>query len=202
MKNYRFISLLGTMAILLFSCNLSDFELNRFADPVGLNPIVYRPFSVGTYVVKDYATVPGFGNTPFTNDSLNFNLIPYPLNGISFNTSGIDSMVVIVKTVNETPMKYRYKLSFAGTSMDSGNKLLSAATINLQGDVTEASHDSLEYKLNSTDVANLAVANQINLSVTLYKPNEGTVFSNVLKNAQISFKIGFRAPVNLFKINL
>ena len=111
-------------------------------------------------------------------------------------------MVVVVKTVNETPMKYRYKLSFTGSSMDSGNKLLSAATINLQGDVTEASHDSLEYKLNSTDVANLAIATQINLSVTLYKPNEGTVFSNVLKNAQISFKIGFRAPVNLFKIKL
>lgn len=184
------------------SCNLADFQFDKLAEPTGLNPVVYRPVSSGTYVVKDYASVPGFGSAPVTLDSLNFNMVSYSLNGMSFNTAGTDSMVVIIKTVNETPMKYRYRLSFTGKSMDSGSKLLNAATINSQGDVIEASHDSLEFKLDSTNIKNLTQATQINLSVTLYQPDKGTVFANVLKSSQISFKIGFRAPINLFKIKI
>ena len=202
MRKDRFFYLLGFLTIFLMSCNLSDFQFDKLAEPTGLNPVIYRPVSSGTYVVKDYAAVPGFGGTPFTADSLNFTMVSYPFSGMSFNTIGTDSMVVIIKTVNETPMKYRYKLSFTGTSMDSGSKLLSAATINPQGDVIEASHDSLEFKLDSTGVANLGLATQIDLSVTLYQPDKGTVLANVLKNSQISFKIGFRAPINLFKIKI
>jgi hypothetical protein len=178
--------------------------MSNLAKSDELNPVIYRPLSTASYLVKEYVTVPGLGSTPVTKDSLNFNLIAYPLNGMTFNTTGTDSMVVIVKTVNETPMKYRYKLYFTGTSMDSGSKTkyLSAATINSQGDVIEASRDSLEFKLNSNDVANLAKATEIDLSITLYQPSKGPVLANVLKNSQITFYIGFRAPVNLFKVKL
>jgi hypothetical protein len=202
MRKDRFFYLLGTLTIFLTSCNLADFQFDKLAEPTGLNPVIYRPVSSGTYVVKDYASVPGFGSTPVTLDSLNFNMVSYSLNGMLFNTSGTDSMVVIIKSVNETPMKYRYILSFTGTTMDSGSKLLSAATLNPQGDVIEASHDSLEFKLDSAGVANLGLAKQIDLTVTLYQPDQGTVLANVLKSSQISFKIGFRAPINLFRIKL
>lgn len=204
MSKDHFYILLGAMTLFLMSCNLSDFKFDKLAQPTDLNPVIYRPVSYGTYVVKEYAAVPGLGNTPVILDSLNFNPIAYPLNGMTFNTAGSDSMVVIIKTVNETPMKYRYRLSFPGTIMDSGSKskFLNAATMNAQGDVIEASKDSLEFKLDAIDVKNLGVATQMDLSITLYKPDNGTVVASVLKNAQISFKIGFRAPMNLIKIRL
>jgi hypothetical protein len=191
-------------AVTLFfaSCNLSDFQTENLAKPSGLNPVVYRPVSSGTYLVKDYTIFPWAGNTPVTVDSLKFKPIAYPLDSMKMNTSGTDSMVVIIKTVNETPMKYRYKLSFKGTSMDSGSKLLNAATIDQQGFVIEASKDSLEYQLNSNDVKSLGSATQFDLSITLYQPAKGPVVANVLKSSQISFRIGFRAPVNLFKFKL
>jgi len=202
-KNYCYI-LLGTMTFFLISCNLSDFQLDKLIQPTDLNHVIYRPVSSGTYVVKDYAAVPGLGNASVVVDSLSFNSIHYPLNGMTFNTTGTDSMVVIIKTVNETPMKYRYRLSFTGTIMDSGSKseFLDAATIDTQGDVIEASKDSLEFKLDTTDVKNLGMATQMDLSITLYKPDNGIVIANILKNSRISFKIGFRAPINLLKTKL
>jgi len=194
--------LFSAVSLLFASCNLSDFQMDNLAKPTGLNPVVYRPLSSGTYLVKDYTIFPWIGNTPVKVDSLKFKPIAYPLDSMKMNMSGTDSMVVIIKTVNETPMKYRYKLSFNGTSMDSGSKLLNAATIDLQGFVIEASKDSLEYQLNSNDVKNLGLATQFDLSITLYQPAKGPVVANVLKSSQISFKIGFRAPVNLFKFKL
>ena len=202
-KNYCYI-LVGAMTFFLISCDLSDFQLDKLIKPTDLNPVIYRPVSSGTYVVKDYTTVPGPGNASVGVDSLNFNPIHYPLNGMTFNTTGTDSMVVIIKTVNETPMKYRYRLSFTGVTMDSGSKskFLNAATINTQGDVIEASKDSLEFKLDTADVKNLGMATEMDLSITLYKPDNGMVVANILKNSQISFKIGFRAPINLLKTKL
>lgn len=206
MKNFKYINLLFAIGLLIASCNLSDFDLSKLADPTGLNPVVYRPMTSGTYIVKDYFNVPGTGNTPVTLPSINFKTIPYGFNGTLFNTAGIDSMVVIVKTVNETPMKYEYYLIFTGPGYKDStlvkSKLLSGATMNTQGDVIELSRDSSEYKLDSLGVVKLGQATEIDLAITLYQPNQGTVLANVLKNAPISFYIGFRAPLNLFKVKL
>jgi len=190
------------IAFLMVSCDLSDFQLERLAKTNELSPVFYRPVSVGTYVVRDYATVPGSGNMPVTIDSLLFKTIEYPLDSLTLNTTGTDSMVVIIKTVNETPMKLRYSLSFGGTTLDSGNKLLSAATVNNQGDVIASSRDSLEYQLNSVDVKNLGAATQMDLYIQLFQPEEGLVLANVLKSSSITFYIGFRARINLFKVKL
>jgi hypothetical protein len=194
--------MLGAMAFLVASCDLSDFQLGNLAKSDELSPVVYRPVSVGTYVVKDYVTVPGVGNSLVTLDSLTFKLISYPFDGMNMNTTGSDSMVVIIKTVNESPMRFRYSLSYTGTTMDSGSKLLSAATINSQGDVIESSKDSLEYRLSIADVRNLGAAKQMDLSIRLYQPDEGPVVVSVLKSSYITFYIGFRAPINLFKVKL
>lgn len=210
MKNSRVLGLLCSMALLLGSCNLADFNPDLFADPTGLNPVVYRPMTSGSYIVKDYATIKELGSTPVLADSILFKTIQYPLNGMTFNTSGTDSMVIIVKTINETPMKYGYKLIFRGSNFAdsimvdsrSKSKYLAGGILNPQGDVMDASKDSLEFKLDSLGVAKLNAATQIDLSITLYQPDKGSVLANVLKNAPISFYIGFRAPVNLFKVKI
>ncbi|MCX6221302.1 MAG: hypothetical protein NTZ69_09950 [Bacteroidia bacterium] len=210
MKNNRVLGLLFVVGLLLGSCNLSNFNPDLFADPTGLNPVIYRPMTSGSYVVKDYATIKELGSTPVLADSILFKTIQYPLNGMTFNTSGADSMVVIVKTINETPMKYSYKLIFRGsgfadsTMVNSQNKskYLAGGILNPQGDVIEASRDSLEFKLDLQGVMKLTTATQIDLSITLYQPDKGSVLANVLKNAPISFYIGYRAPINLFKLKI
>lgn len=203
MRNTRLFSILGVSLALLFSCDLSDFELDRLTEPSGLDPVLYLPLSSGSYTVEDYVNpFPWTGTTPVTEDPLNFNPIPYPLNGLTFNTSGIDSMIVIVKTVNQTPMKYSYSLSFNGTTIGPGTTLLNEAATDAQGNVTAASRDSLEFKLNNADIRNLATASQVDMTVTLHQPGTAPVVANALRFSQISFKIGFRAPVNLFKLKL
>lgn len=198
-KFFQFVIL----TVALISCNLSDFQLNKLATPTGLSPIIYRPILSATYAVKDYAVVKEMSNAPFKEDSLVFSLLPgYPLDGMALNTTGNDSVTVIIKTLNESPMKYRYTLSISGTVLNSGSKqkYLSAATINTQGDVIENSRDSLEYYLSATDIVNLGQANQFNLSITLYQPDKGPVLANVLKESSLSFLIGMRARINLFKM--
>ena len=210
MKNNRVLGLLFAIGLLLGSCNLSDFNPDLFADPTGLNPVIYRPMTSGTYIVKDYTNIKELGSAPVLDDSIHFRMIQYPLNGMTFNTSGTDSLVIIVKTINETPMKYSYKLIFRGSNFDdstmvdsrSKSKYLDGGILNPQGDVMDASKDSIEFKLDSLGVVKLTAATQIDLSITLYQADKGSVLANVLKNAPISFYIGFRAPVNLFKVKI
>jgi hypothetical protein len=189
----------GVLTVCLISCNLSDFQFDKLSQETGLHPMIYRPFASGKYAVKDYVAVPGFGSTPVTMDSLNFKLISYDLKGMKLNTDGTDSMVVIIKTINEIPMKYRYQLSYPGRIMDSGTDTLRSAPINTQGDVMSESRDSLEFMLNAADVVNLGKATRMDLRIVLYQPDKGVVLANVLKSSQLSFSIAFRAPYNLFK---
>jgi hypothetical protein len=207
MKNFKFLNLLFSVGLLLGSCNLSDFDFSKFADPTGLNPVVYRPMASGTYIVNDYYKGPPLvGNTPVTADPIFLKQIQYPFNGIAFTTAGIDSMVVIIKTANETPMKYSYKLIFTGPGFKDStlvmSKIRNSAPFNPQGIVDGISKDSLEYKLDSLGVVKLGLATGIDLSITLYQPDKGTVLANVLKYSPISFFIGFRAPLNLFKVKI
>jgi hypothetical protein len=206
MKKGYFPFLFGTIILFVISCDLSDFQFDKLAKSADLNPVVYRPVSYGKYTVKDYTNVPGTGNALVTLDSLKFKTISYPLDSMAFNTAGTDSMVLIIKTINETTMRYRYKLSYKDGAnksiiLDSGAKLLNPATLDAQGDLV-ATKDSLEYKLDSSAVAVLGAATQFDLSITLYKPIKGTVEANALRNAQITFYIGFRAPINVFKARL
>jgi hypothetical protein len=207
MKNFKFLNLLFVIGILSVSCNLSNFDFSKLADPTGLNPIVYRPMVSGTYIVKDYYKGPPLaGNNPVTADPIYLKLIPYSFNGMAFNTTGTDSMVVIVKTINETPMRYQYKLIFTGPGgKDSSlvsSKILPSAPINSQGIVDGLSRDSVAYKLDSLGVVKLSSATDIDLSIALYQPVTVPVLANVLKYSSISIYIGFRAPINLFKIRL
>ena len=202
MSKFQFSFILAALVCCVLACNMSDFQFDKISKFADINPVVYRPLSRGTYIIKDYFTITGLGNTPVTKDTLKLNKISYALDSLILNTTGVDSMVVIVKTINETPMRYRYVLSFANTNLDSGSKLLAAATMTSQGDVMDYSKDSIEYRLDVKAIKNLGLASRIDLSISLFQPAKGTVLSAVLRNSQISFYIGFRAPINLFKARL
>jgi hypothetical protein len=200
MTKYRLFWFIGALLVFLCSCDLSDFETERLIEPTDLKPVVYLPVAYGTYPVKDFATIPQSGSTVVTQPEINFDKfpIPYDLKGLSFSTQAIDTMVIIVKTVNETPMKLLYKLSFPGKVMDSDT--LQSALLNSNGDVLEASTDSIEYGLSAAEIKILGSAPVMELYISLYQPDTGAVIANVLKGSQLSFKIGVRVPVNLVKI--
>jgi len=200
MSKHIISGFLGALLIFLYSCNLSDFETDRLIEPTDLKPVVYLPVAYGTYPVKDFASVPQTGNTVITQPRIDFIPfpIPYDLKGLSFSAQAIDTMVIIVKTVNETPMKLQYKLSYPGTMMDSG--ILQSAKLNNNGDVLEAATDSIEFGLTAAEVKVLGSAPVLDLSVSLFQPDTGVVLANVLKSSQVSLKIGIRVPVNLVKI--
>lgn len=200
MSKYRFCWFIGILLFFLYSCNLSDFETERLIEPTDLKPVIYLPVAYGTYPVKDYAVISQTGNTIVPQPQIDFipSPIPYDLKGLSFSTQAIDTMVVIVKTVNETPMKLQYNLSFTGTSMNSGK--LQSAKLNSNGDVLEAARDSLEFGLNAAEIKMLGTAPVMGLAISLFQPDTGDVVANVLKSSQVSFKIGVRVPVNLVKI--
>lgn len=196
----RFFWFTGLLFMLLYSCNLSDFETDRLIEPTDLKPLIYLPVSYATYPIKDFATVTQTGNTIVTQPQINFNKfpIPYDLKGLSFSSQAMDTMVIIVKTVNETPMKLQYKLTFPGTMMDSG--ILQSAKLNSNGDVLEAARDSIEFGLSAAEVKILGTAPIMDLYISLFQPDTGDVIANVLKSSQVSFKIGVRVPINLVKI--
>jgi hypothetical protein len=200
MSKHPFPGFLGVLLIFLYSCNLSDFETDRLIEPTDLKPVVYLPVAYGTYLVKDFATIPQTGNTVVTQPQINFDSypIPYDLKGVSFSAQAIDTMVIIVKTVNATPMKLQYKLSYPGTMMDSG--ILPSAKLNNNGDVLEAATDSTEFGLTAVEVKALGSSPVMDLYISLFQPDTGVVLANVLKSSQVSIKIGFRFPVNLVKI--
>lgn len=202
MSKIQFSVLLMVLAFCLPACNMSDFQFDKISKSADINPVVFRPVSRGTYMIGSYYSLTGLGNIPVTKDTLRLSKITYSLDSLILNTSGVDSMVVIIKTINETPMKYRYILSFASTNLDSGSKLLGAASMNSQGDVMDYHKDSIEYKLDAKAIKNLGLASKFDLSILLFQPGKGTVYTSVLRNSQISFYIGFRAPINLFKARL
>lgn len=200
MSKFRFFWFPALLLIFLYSCNLSDFETDRLIEPTDLKPVIYLPVAYGTYPVKDFATFPQTGNTVVPQPKIDFIPfpIPYDLKGLSFSSQAVDTMVIIVKTVNETPMKLQYRLTYPGTVMDSG--ILQSAKLNSNGDVLEAAKDSIEFGLSAAEVKILGTAPTMSLYISLFQPDTGGVIANVLQSSQVSFKIGVRVPVNLVKI--
>jgi len=198
MSKNQFFSIIGSVALLLASCNLSDFQTSKLISPTDLNPVLYMPVATGNYLVKDYTHIPELGNMPVLEPKIVFDTIRYDMTKLNFLPTAVDSMVIIVKTVNETPMKLQYSFSFTGKIVTS--PLLPGAKLNPNGDVIEASKDSIEYKLNYAEILNLGITPSIDFAISLFQPGSGSVIATVLKNSNISVKVGIRAPVNLVKI--
>ena len=198
MSKNQIFSIVGSVALLLASCNLSDFQTNKLVAPTDLNPVLYMPVASGNYLVKDYTHFPELGNMPVPEPKIDFDTIRYDMTQLNFIPIAVYSMVIIVKTVNESPMRLQYSFSFTGKTVTS--PLLQGAKLNANGDVIESVKDSIEYKLNYAEILNLGITPSIDMAVSLFQPASGSVIAKVLKFSSISVKVGFRAPVNLVKI--
>lgn len=201
MRKFSILCLMGVVLLTFTSCILSIFDPKKLVDPTDLKPLVYLPIANDLLQIKDHASNLPLGNAVVLASRVDLKPISYDLANLNFDASLVDSLVLIVKTVNESPMKIRYILSYpGGPTMDSDT--LKSATLNSNGDVIEAAKDSLEFYLNKSQIISLGNAPLLSLNISLFQPDKGSVVASVLKNSAISFKIGCRAPVNLINIKL
>lgn len=206
-KIIRIGTLLTSIAVILFSCNLDDFDLDKLADPDDLTPKIYAPLAYGSYKVDDFVNISLPDNAPVTDPVVQLDPVVYDYTGTSIRTSAVDSVYLMVTLTNGTPMKLRYKFSFIdkqsgyvyGKIYDSG--LIDAGKTDATGKVTEPTIAKKEYRLGPVDLDNIESANAMKLTVELEQPDSGTVIVKNLEESGFKVQISFYSPVKVSKLN-
>lgn len=184
-------------SIVLFSCNLEDFNLNKLSKTNNLIPDVFAPFAYGTFKVSDLAPTPA----PLDNDQIpasGINLDPIIISkvGTSFSSVAIDSVYLITHFTNETLCDMEFELSFVTASGIQIGKSYNS------GIITSGAKDFRIpfFDLGRVDQNNLAKATDIKLSFKLFPSILGNTTYGLVKSKQFSVKLSFYAPVDLQKL--
>lgn len=195
--NIRYIFLI--MTILTFNgCAPEYFDISKFNSPDDLTPMIYLPVATGDYLIKDYINIPETGNTPVNNAQIELAAIKYDLTGLEFKTTAVDTLFIVVKTINACPMQFQYSLYFNGVLLKS--PVLPGGTLDATGHVTAPAENTTTFPLSNTEFKKLSQASGYSLLITLSQPNAGLVIANDLKNGKISLKIAWKAPLKLLNL--
>lgn len=183
-------------SIILFSCHLEDFNLNKLADPVDIIPDVYAPLAYGTFTVHNIIPDP---TTPDLT-LIPVNGLDLPLvvskSGTSFSSAAIDSIYLITHFSNNTPCKMEFELSFLSSPTGpSIGKIFSSGII----PANTKDFEVPPFELSKTDQDNLQASTFVKLNFKLYPSSAASTYGDI-KSASFSFKISFHAPVNLQKL--
>lgn len=186
------------LAVMLFSCNLEDFNMNKLADPVDIVPEVYAPLAYGTFKVDDLITaiIPDTFQIPLSGLALD--LIAIDKTGTSFRNAAIDSIFLILHITNESPVDIQLTLGFlsSNTGPAIGKTFTSVP-------VPAGSKDyRIQFDLGPTDQDNLTNSTYIGLDITLISPISGTHTFGEVKSKSVTVKIAAYAPVHLWKLTL
>ena len=195
----RFISgiILFLAVVILFSCHLEDFNLNKLSKTNDIVPEVYAPLAYGTFTVANLVPLP----KPEDLFQIPIDGIELPLvvskSGTSFSSAAIDSIYLITHFSNNTPCDMEIELSFlSGPSGPSiGNKYNLGK---IPANTPEFAVLPL-FRLGRNDQDDLQSATFIKLNFKLFPSRTASTYGDV-KAASFSFKISFRAPVNLQKL--
>jgi len=198
MKQKIKLFFLIVITFIINSCEPEYFDISRFKSPDNLAPIVYLPVSSGDYLVKDYVNIPEADNAPVLTAEIKLDLIQYDLTGLAFHTAAVDSISLIVKTINDDPMQIQYTISFNGVVLDS--PVLPGGTLDLAGHVTTPSQKTTTFVLSNPEFNKLCEASGYTLLFTLTQPKVGPVIANDLKTGKISVMIACRASLKLLKL--
>jgi hypothetical protein len=200
----RFTSgvVLFSATIMLFSCNLEDFNLKKLADPTYIAPDVFAPFAYGTFKVEDLikASVPP-DTYIIPSIPAGMHLDPFKMDktGTSFRSSAIDSVYLVTHFTNDTPADIEFQLGF----FDKTTGALLGGPFNSGKIPAGAPKDFLcqVIKLGPSDQDNLAKSDEIRLYFTLFSPSAGTAITyGNAKGKSFTIKIYFHAPVQLWKL--
>ncbi|HEY5510488.1 MAG TPA: hypothetical protein VIK10_05595 [Prolixibacteraceae bacterium] len=198
MKQKIKLFFLIVITFIINSCEPEYFDISRFKSPDNLAPIVYLPVSSGDYIVKDYVNIPESGNALVLTAQIKLDSIQYDLTGLAFQTAAVDSVFLIVKTINANPMQIQYAISFNGVVINS--PVLPGGTLDLAGHVTAPSEKTTTFVLSNPEFKKLGEASGYTLLFTLSQPKVGPVIANDLKTGKISMMIACRASLKLLKL--
>ena len=193
----RFISgiILFLAVVILFSCHLEDFNLNKLSKTNDIVPDVYAPLAYGTFTVQNIIPDPATPDlTPIPITGLEIPLV-VSKSGTSFSSAAIDSVYLITHFTNDTQCEMEFDLSFVnaagvqiGNPFPSGKIAVGAKNFRIP-----------LFGLGPIDQNYLNQATNIKLNFRLFPSNTASTYGDV-KAASFSFKISFRAPVNLQKL--
>ena len=194
----RFISgiILFLAVVILFSCHLEDFNLNKLSKTNDIVPEVYAPLAYGTFTVANLVPLP----KPEDSFQIPIDGIELPLvvskSGTSFSSAAIDSVYLITHFSNNTPCDIEFELSFLSSATGT------SIGIPFPSGIIPLDTPNFEvpaFILSKADQNNLQSATFIKLNFRLFPSKTASTYGDV-KAASFSFKISFRAPVNLQKL--
>ncbi|MCX6236839.1 MAG: hypothetical protein NTY07_04635, partial [Bacteroidia bacterium] len=103
-------------AIMLFSCNLEDFNLKKLTNKEDIIPDVFAPLAYGTFKVSDLVTAAIPDGFPIPAAGMRLDSITLSKTGTSFRSAAIDSVYLITHFTNNTPCDMEFDLSFIDIS--------------------------------------------------------------------------------------
>ena len=204
MKQLKRLILFILGSILISGCEPEYFDLSIFATQDDLAPMVYLPVSSGDYTVNDFTNLPETGNTPVLTQQIKLDSIRYELSGSDFSSAAIDTLFMVIKCANATPMQLQYTLLFEvldaeARKVELVSPLIPGGTLDATGHVTAAARDSTTFVLNNPNYKIVSAAKRYTLLLTLTQPKTGTVIASALKTGKVSVKVAYRAPLNVLK---
>ena len=194
----RFISVVALFfaAIMLFSCHLEDFNLNKLSKTNDIVPEVFAPLAYGTFKISDLAPVPvPPGNTPIPVGGIDLTSILLNKTGTTFSSTAIDSVYLITHFTNGTPCDMEFELSFVDALGNQIGKSFPSGKI--AAGVKDFPILPL-FGLGPVDQNDLQQATDIKLSFRIFSPNAASpvLYSDVMSKL-FTVKISFYAPVRL-----
>lgn len=197
-KKFASTVVLFSAAILLFSCNLEDFNLNKLADPNDILPDVYAPLAYGTFKVEDFVLAPPNDNSPIPPGGLTLDPVFIDKTGTILSSSAIDSVYLITHFTNNTPADINFDLIFfdQNTGVQLGGPFSS-------GKIPAGAKDFRcnIIELGPVDQTNLQNSTDIQMNFTLYQPvTAPPITYGDVKGSSFSLNLAFHAPVQLWKL--
>lgn len=184
-------------SIILSSCHLEDFNLNKLVNPVDIVPDVYAPLVYGTFTVANLGPLPApVNSTPIPIGGIELPLI-VSKSGTSFSSAAVDSVYLITRISNNTPCEMVFDLSF----LNSANGP-SVGRVFTSGRIPANTKDFAVlplFGLDRTDQDNLQKSTFMKLNFRLF-PLSTPITYGAVKSTTFSFNISFHAPVNLQKL--
>ena len=180
-------------SIMLFSCNLEDFNLKKLAHTDDIVPVSFAPLVYGTFMVKDLVTtlIPSAFPIPATGMYLDSVLLNKT--GISFRSTKIDSLYLITHFTNNTPVDINFNLCFTDSL---GYQIGNSFTI--QKVLPDSVDQKAIFPMGLIDQDNLQYSTFIKLKFKVSSPAGIPLLTyGAIRSKIFSVKVSFYAPFHL-----
>jgi len=185
-------------SVILFACNLEDFNMKKLANPDDIVSDMYAPLAYGSFMVQDLVTSPLSATFPVpATGGLSLEPLIISKTGTSFRVEAVDSVYLIIHCTNNTQCNMIISLSFINISTG----LPAGRIFTSQPVVAGVRNYPAIFELGPADQDILQKSSDIKLDFTLFSPSGVPLVQyKDVKSKTFSIGISFHAPVNLRKL--